>query len=66
MAVIQTIYQHFGLTLSDQARARMLERISAAPEARHGEHRYSAETYGLDPDRVNQRFAPYIQRQALA
>jgi hypothetical protein len=66
MAVVQNIYQHFGLTLGDEARARMLERISAAPEARHGEHRYSAQTFGLDAAGINQHFASYIQRYALA
>lgn len=66
MAVVERIYQHFGLTLGDEARARMLERISAAPEASHGEHRYSAEEFGLQPDWIAQQFGPYIQRHALA
>ncbi|MCY1461736.1 hypothetical protein D9M71_794220 [compost metagenome] len=66
MAVIQRIYQHFGLTLSDEARSRMLARIAEAPESRHGEHRYSAEEFGLDPLRINQQFASYIERHGLA
>lgn len=66
MAVIQRIYQHFGLTLSDEARSRMLARIAEAPESRHGEHRYSAEEFGLNSLRINQQFAPYIARHGLA
>lgn len=66
MAVVERIYQHFGLALSDEARSRMLARSAEAPESRHGEHRYTAEHFGLDPAQINQQFAAYIERHDLA
>lgn len=65
LGVVQRIYQKFDLTLSAQAEARMRERAAHAPEARHGEHQYTAEAFGLDPVQINQRFGAYIQRHDL-
>ena len=66
LAVIERIYQRFNLTLTEEVRDRMLARAAEAPESRHGEHRYSAEAFGLDPAQINQQFAAYTDRHGLA
>ncbi|MNG37087.1 hypothetical protein D3C84_1243290 [compost metagenome] len=54
------------MNLSAEAEARMRERVTQAPEARHGEHHYTAEAFGLDPAQISQQFAAYIKRHELA
>jgi len=66
MGVVRRIYTHFDIALSAQAESRMNERIRNDPEGRHGEHNYTAQQFGLDPDTIRARFAGYIQRHALA
>jgi hypothetical protein len=61
MAVVERLYGHFGLTLSDTARQRMLARIAEQPERRHGPHEYTAEQFGLDTAALRQRYARYIE-----
>lgn len=65
MAVVQRIYDHFGLTLSDHARSRMLERIARSPESRHGEHRYTLEAFGLEAAAIEQQFSAYIDEYGV-
>jgi Sulfotransferase family len=65
MAVVRSIYEHFGFALSAMAEQRMRERIRADPEGRFGEHRYSAEAFGLHPQQIRERFAAYMDRYGL-
>lgn len=65
MGVVRRIYEHFNLTLSPQAEARMLQRIEQAPEAQHGQHHYSASDFGLSDQTIESRFKGYIEKHHL-
>ena len=62
LGVLERIYDHFGTPLSEAARAALQAHVAANPKGKHGEHSYSLEAYGLDPDRVRARFSDYIER----
>jgi LPS sulfotransferase NodH len=64
IGTVSTVYDHFGLTLTPEARAAM----TAVHEAsRTGErkpvHRYRLEDFGLTPEEVDERFAGYLAAQ---
>ena len=61
-AVVQQIYQAFGLPMTDEAAARMKWFIADNPQGKHGIHRYEAHEYGIDPAVVREQFRPYIER----
>ncbi len=58
-------YQHFGLRCDAQARERLRAHAQANPRGRHGEHRYSAERYGLSDARLRERFDFYMSDPAF-
>ncbi len=66
VGVARRIYRHFGMPLSDDARRRMDEHISANPKGKHGKHDYSLDEFGLDRDRVLERFQSYVERFGIA
>ncbi|MFK8049321.1 MAG: sulfotransferase [Halioglobus sp.] len=43
MSSIETIYQHFGMTLSDTARSAMLRYLDTKPKGKFGKHRYEVD-----------------------
>ena len=64
MGTIGRIYDHFGLTLSAEAEARMRRRVDANPEG-HGLHRYDLDSFGLSREMIVERFGAYIDRFGL-
>jgi len=62
IAVIDAIYRHFNLHLSDEAQARMLDYLQRRPRNLYGEHRYSAAAFGLDAARERHLYADYLSR----
>jgi len=58
MGTVADIYRHFGLTLTDEARAAM-EKSHAESQSgeRAPKHTYSLADYGLTVDAVKERFA---------
>jgi hypothetical protein len=62
MAVVDGIYRHFGLRLSEQARARMSAYLADNPQHKNGAHRYSLEDFGLDAESVTARFKHYTEQ----
>jgi hypothetical protein len=66
MAVVEKIYHHFSLPLSDAARRGMQAHIDANPKGKHGKHEYDLEEFGLHRDAVVERFAGYVERFAIA
>jgi hypothetical protein len=58
MRIVADIYRHFGLTLTDEARAAM-EKSHAESQSgeRAPKHKYSLADYGLTVDAVKERFA---------
>lgn len=63
LGTVESIYRHFGMPFSDDARAAMaaLDRQSAS---RPG-HRYSLDDFGLTESEVDDRFADYLAAHPL-
>ncbi len=65
LAVAHAIRRRFGIPDPPEVHARMERWLAEErPDAR-GQHRYSAEQWGLDPAAVRRRFQPYLDRFGL-
>ena len=51
-----------GLTYSDRSRLQVQSFLDDNPRTKHGENRYSAETWGLSAEGLRRRFGFYIDR----
>ena len=59
MAVVDGVYEAFGLAMSDESRAAMQAHIDANPKGKHGKHEYNLAEYGLTRELIENRFAFY-------
>jgi sulfotransferase family protein len=59
---MKKIYQHFDQPWTEAIESSMLSCLAINSKAKHGEHEYSLEEYGLTADRVRERFAHYYDR----
>ena len=59
---VERIYQHFEMPVSGEVRALFEDHVRENPKGRHGSHEYDLESFGLTPEDVRTRFAPYIDR----
>ena len=64
-AVVEKIYERFGLPMSGMAADRMRAFIADNPKGKHGIHRYAPEEFGVKPDAIRQAFRPYMERLGL-
>jgi hypothetical protein len=64
-SVLEDLYRHFNLVLESETVARVTRMLEQAPRAGYGANRYSFDTYGFDRKRLQQRFAPYVERFAI-
>lgn len=55
MGTVRSIYDHFELTLSDEAAAAMQAWLAANPADKHGAHSYKLEDYGISADQIRSR-----------
>ncbi len=62
VGMIVRIYDHFGLTLTEDARSRMEAFLASNPRDKQGVHSYTLEGFGLDRAEVAPRFAEYCAR----
>ena len=62
VGVAQRIYERIGLDLDDSLCDAMAEFMAANQRGTRGEHRYSAEEYGLRGGEINDAFAEYLAR----
>lgn len=58
--VVAGIYEHFGMPVPADTRARVEGFIAEQPRNKAGVHRYTLERYGLTSDGVRQRYARYL------
>lgn len=65
IGVVRRIYRFLDLELASDVAQAMERRAQAAPELRHGAHRYRAEDFGLREDEIRERFGDYIGRFSL-
>ncbi len=56
---VAELYRHFGLTLGDDARARIRDYLAERPHGGYGQNSYHPEDFGLDPKVEWQRFSEY-------
>jgi hypothetical protein len=66
IAMVGRIYAHFGMTLSDDAAARMRRFLAENAADKHGAHRYTLAAAGLDADVERRRYAAYQQHFGIA
>jgi hypothetical protein len=60
--VLDELYRHFNMPLDSETLTRVLSMLEEAPRAGYGDNRYSFDTYGFDRRRLQERFAPYVER----
>lgn len=65
IAMVQRIYDRFGVELSGEAEASMRRFLAQNPKDKHGSHRYTLAAAGLDPAVERRRFAAYEERFAI-
>lgn len=52
MQTVRDIYEHFGLTLSDEVATAMVKWLAANPADKHGAHSYKLEDYRITADQI--------------
>jgi hypothetical protein len=66
LAVVQSIYTHFGWSLAKKVEQRMRRALANQPEDRHRLHRYNLSQFGVQEAESAARFAAYCERFRLA
>src|SRR6266403_927437 len=66
MAAVRQIYDHFGWSLSREAKQRMDVLVASHAERQPGNHRYHLSQFGSSAEEVLSAFAPYCQRFGLS
>src|SRR5215475_137924 len=66
VAVVRSIYAHFGWSLSQTVEQRMRRVLASQPEERYGLHRYDLAQFGVQEEETAARFAVYCDRFGLA
>ena len=59
---VERIYDHYGLSVSEEHAANMRDWVERNPQTKHGRHSYSTEEFGLEAGAINRRFKDYVDR----
>jgi len=62
LRVLGNLYRHFGWVLESETVKRIIGILEETPNGGYGANRYSFDTYGFSRERLEQRFAPYVER----
>jgi len=62
LAMIQRIYQYFGMELTGIAYQRMKSYLRANPQGKFGKHRYNMDDFGMSKDDITNRFSEYCKK----
>jgi hypothetical protein len=62
VGVAERVYDFAGLRLDDHVRTAMTEWSAQNRAGSRGEHRYSAEEFGLTTNEIRHAFAEYLDR----
>jgi hypothetical protein len=65
VAVVKSIYAHFGWSLSRKVEQRMRHALASQPEERYKLHRYDLSQFGVQEAESAARFAAYCDRFGL-
>ena len=63
--VLEELYRFLGEEFTGEARRRMKAWRESTPRDKHGEHTYNAADYGLDTNKLRERFRFYNERFGL-
>lgn len=63
---IQRAYAHFGMTLSEASKARIISYLADNGKDKHGVHSYTTEEFGLSDGMLRTLFKDYIERFDIA
>jgi len=59
---VQGVYNHFGLNVSEAYSDRLSKYVHEHPREKHGQHRYTADEFGVSDGQVRERLATYCER----
>jgi hypothetical protein len=62
VGAVTSIYHHFGMQLTSEYLDRVAAFQTNNPQDKHGRHDYAPEQYGLNTERLRDRFGFYIKR----
>lgn len=62
---VTRLYERLGTTLSDAARSEMNGWLERNRKGAHGEHRYTAEEFGLSKPAIREQFAEYLAQFSI-
>ena len=62
MAQLERVYAFIGMPLDATARAAIEAMRKSSPQHRYGKHVYHLESFGLEAEALNARFADYRER----
>ncbi len=65
IAMVHRIKGHFGIPHADGADATMQAWLDNGRKDKRGQHRYSAEQWGLDQGAIHAEYADYIERFSI-
>jgi len=57
---VEKVYAQFDMSLSDCARANMVQWLARNPKGKHGTHVYQLSSFGLDEATLKRRFGTYV------
>ena len=60
VAAVKRIYARFGVAMTEDSERRLREHREQNPPGKYGEHRYSAEEFGLTTAMIHDRYAGYL------
>jgi len=62
VATVSSMYDHFGIVLSEDAERAMRHWSGDHGPGEHGRHEYSLAEFGLRPAQIDERFSRYLAR----
>jgi hypothetical protein len=62
LGTVAALCERLGVAFEEPSRQAVQRWIEANPQGQHGVHRYRAADFGLDPDRLRERFGFYSRR----
>jgi hypothetical protein len=65
IGTIEQLYRAFGLELSHEAAQGMKRYLKENPQNKYGKHNYTLEEFGLDEQKIKEKYGPYCERFGL-
>ncbi len=62
VSTVESVYRHFGMTLTSETASAIDTYVAAKPKGGYGAHSYHFEDHGLDEEEERAKFRPYMVR----